>query len=202
MVLLLSDLPVDIIDSKIYIAPIEPQANNYSCGRLSVLVLNCQSIVAKKADLHCLIEITNCDIIIALETWLKPSINSSHFFPLNYTVCRKDQEDGYGGVFLAYKIMLTSHQPHMDSPCEIVACKFEQIINPLVIYSAYRPPNFNIEYLDHLCKELQNITFANPSATIWIGEDLNLPDINWTDNTYGSPVSSFTEWTFFNLSRR
>lgn len=34
-----------------------------------------------------------------------------------------------------------------------------------------------------MCKELQNITFPNPFATIWIGGDLNLPDINWTDNT-------------------
>ena len=173
----------DIIDFEIYIVPIEPQANNHSCIKLSVLVPNCQSIVAKKADLNCLIEVTNPDIIIASETWLKPSINFLQFFPLNYTVYRKDWEDGYGGVLLAHKITLTSYQLHMDSPCEIFACKFEQIINPLVICSAYRPPNFNIEHLDYLCKELQNITYANPSATIWIGEDLNLPDINWTDNT-------------------
>ena len=132
---------------------------------LVAIVLNYQSIVAKKADLHCLIEVTNPDIIIASETWLKPSINSSEFFPLNYTVYHKDREDGYGGVLLAHKITLSSHQLHMDSPCKIVACKFEQISNPLVVCSAYRPPNSNIEYLDHLCKELQNITFANPSAT-------------------------------------
>lgn len=123
----------DIIDSEIYTAPIESQANNHSCGKLSVLVLNCQSIVAKKADLNCLIEVTNPDTIIASETWLKPSNNSSEFSPLNYTVYCKDQEDGYGGVLLAHKITLTSHQLHMDSPCEIVTCKFEQIINPLVI---------------------------------------------------------------------
>lgn len=161
----------------------EFQANNHSCGKLSVLVLNCQSIVAKKADLNCLIEVTNPDIIIASETWLKPSINSSEFFPLNYTVYRKDREDGYGGVLLAHKTTLTSYQLHMASPCEIVACKFDQTINPLIICSVYRPPNSNIEYLNHMCEELQSIRLANPSATIWIGGDLNLPDINWTDNT-------------------
>ena len=32
--------------------------------KLSVLVLNCQSIVPKKADLNCLIETTNPDIIL------------------------------------------------------------------------------------------------------------------------------------------
>ena len=150
---------------------------------LTVLVLNCQSVVSKKADLICLVEITNPDIIIASETWLKPSINSSEFLPPNYTAYRKDREDGYGGVLLAHKITLTSHQLHIDSPCEIVACKFEQMINPLIVCSVYRPPNSNIEYLDQMCKDLQSITLTNSSSTIWIGGDLNLPDINWTVNT-------------------
>ena len=152
--------------------------------KLSVLVLNCQSIVSKKADLNCLIETTNPDIIIASETWLKPSINSSEFLPQNYIVYRKDREDGYGGVLLAHKITLTSHQLHIDSLCELVACKFDQTDNPLVICSVYRPPSSNIEYLDCMCKDLQSITLTNPSSTMWIGGDLNLPDmiINWSLN--------------------
>ena len=105
--------------------------------KLSVIVLNCQSIVSKKADLNCLIETTNPDIIIASETWLIPSINSSEFLPQNYIAYRKDREDGYGGVLLAHKITLTSHQLHIDSLCELVACKFDQIDNPLVIIFYY-----------------------------------------------------------------
>ena len=34
-----------------------------------------------------------------------------------------------------------------------------------------------------MCKDLQSITLTNSSSTIWIGGDLNLPDINWTVNT-------------------
>ena len=89
----------DNTDSEIFTVPLEYQANNHSCGKLSVLVLNCQSVVSKKADLICLVEVTNPDIIIASETWLKPSINSSEFLPLNYTAYRKDREDGYGESF-------------------------------------------------------------------------------------------------------
>ena len=49
-----------------------------------------------------------------------------------------------------------THQLHIDSPCEIVACKFDQNDNPLVIIlcSVYRPPSSNIEFLDHMCKEI------------------------------------------------
>ena len=159
------------------------QAKNHICGKLSVLILNCQSVVSKKADLNYHIEITNPDIIIASETWLKPSINTSEFLLLNYIAYRKDRQDGYGGVLLAHKTTLLSHQLHMDSPCEIVACKFDQIDNPLVICSVYRPPNSNIEYLDHMCNDLQSIIPTNPSSTMWIGGDLNLPDINWSLNT-------------------
>ena len=90
-------------------------------------------MVSKKADLNCLFEVTDPDIIIASETWLKPSINSSEFLPLNYIAYRKDREDGYGGVLLAHKITLMSHQLHIDSPCKIVACKFNLTDNPLVI---------------------------------------------------------------------
>ena len=78
--------------------------------------------------------------------------------------------------------MLTSHQLHIDSLCELVACKFDQTDNPLVICSVYRPPSSNIEYLDCMCKDLQSITLTNPSSTMWIGGDLNLPDINWSLN--------------------
>ena len=165
------------------------QAKNHICGKLSVLILNYQGVVSKKADLNCLIEITNPDIIsYCIGNMAKlshHSINSSEFLPLNYIAYRKDREDGYGGVLLAYKITLSSHQLHIDSPCEIVACKFDQIDNPLVICSVYRPPSCNIEYLDHIhmCNDLQSIILTNPSSTMWIDRDLNLPDINWSLNT-------------------
>ena len=89
------------------IVPAGSQAKNHSCGKLSVLVLNCQSVVSKKADLNCFIEATNPNIIIASETWLKPTIISSEFLPQHYIAYRKDREDGYGGVLLAHKYKIT-----------------------------------------------------------------------------------------------
>ena len=34
-----------------------------------------------------------------------------------------------------------------------------------------------------MCNDLQSIILTNPSSTMWIGGDLNLPDINWSLNT-------------------
>ena len=93
--------------NKTSIVPAGSQAKNHCCGKLSVLVLNYQSIVSKKADLNCFIEATNPNIIIASETWLKPSINSSEFLPQHYIAYRNDREDGYGGVLLAHKYKIT-----------------------------------------------------------------------------------------------
>ena len=60
-------------------------------NHLHTIVVNFQSIVPKKADLSCVIDSVNPDILIGTQTWLSPSISSSEFFLSGYTVYRNDR---------------------------------------------------------------------------------------------------------------
>ena len=71
---------------------------------LKLFVINFQSMLAKRAEL---IHEQQPDVIFGTETWLSPNINSTEFFPTGYSLFRKDQSDGYGGVLLAFKKDLT-----------------------------------------------------------------------------------------------
>ena len=109
--------------------------------RIKVAVLNCQSLVGKKA----LFDFTVCnnlDVIIGSESWLNPSISSSEIFPPKFMVFRKDREDGYGSVFLACTRDFAWQELALQTSCEAVACK--TVLNnhqSLIIISIYRPPN-------------------------------------------------------------
>ena len=63
-----------------------------------MIIMNCQSIVPKKAEVGCIVDSVKPDLLIATETWLSASISSSEFFLPGYNVYRKDRQDGYGGV--------------------------------------------------------------------------------------------------------
>jgi len=71
----------------------------------------------------------------------------------------------------------------VSSSCEIVVCQIGQPHTPIIICAVYRPPTSDLEYLDEMCLILENISHSSPTATIWIGRDLNLPDIDWSLNT-------------------
>ena len=62
---------------------------------------------------------------------------------------------------------------------EIIACHIHLKNQSLILISAYRPPNNNYEYLDTLCSTISSIVLSNPNYIVWLGGDLNLPNINW-----------------------
>jgi len=68
----------------------------------NIVVINFQSILAKKAGLSLFISEQQPDIIFGTETWLLPKIKSAEFLPSNYKVIRHDREDRYGGVLLGF----------------------------------------------------------------------------------------------------
>ncbi|XP_072018346.1 uncharacterized protein [Amphiura filiformis] len=49
--------------------------------------------------------------------------------------------------------------------------------------SRYRPPNNDAQYLDSLCSGIEAVSRQFKNAAVWIGGDLNLPDINWATLT-------------------
>jgi len=100
-------------------------------------------------------------------------------------VYRSDRPDGYGGVFVACKDNIPSCNVQLaETSCEIVACQI-QLPNhpPLVVCSVYRPPSSNQSYLIELCQHLECIRCNYPDSALWIAGDVNLPDIDWSDNS-------------------
>ena len=71
---------------------------------LRILIMNCQSIKNKKAELHTIIDSAKPDIILGNESWLTPEIKNSEIFPDSFDAVRKDRaSDAHGGVFIAFK---------------------------------------------------------------------------------------------------
>ena len=149
---------------------------------LKVIVVNCQSVQAKKSSLVSLVSQYTPDIIVGTESWLTPAVNSSEIFPSNYNIYRHDRPDGYGRVFLACKSNLISEELPLSTTCELVACKIHLAHHYLIVCSLYRPPDRNFPYLEELCMALKQVTLTNPNAIIWFAGDLNLPNINWNLN--------------------
>ena len=110
---------------------------------LRILVMNCQSIKNKKAELHTIIDSAKPDIILGNESWLNPDIKNSENFPESFDAVRKDRaSDAHGGVIIAFKRdLLCTETPELDTNCEIVWCKMNIIgCRTLYLGSFYRPP--------------------------------------------------------------
>ena len=91
-----------------------PTINGKSKSSLTVLIPNCQSLVAKRASSINLIVIHTPDIIIGSETWLKSTIKDHEIFPAGYAAYHHDHADGYGGVFIACRDTLISQIIHSN----------------------------------------------------------------------------------------
>ena len=49
----------------------------------------------------------------------------------------------------------------------------------VVLGASYRPPNNDTDYQKRLCEEIESVIEQINTSPIWIGGDLNLPDIDW-----------------------
>ena len=151
---------------------------------LSALILNCQSLVAKKESFLNLLDLYHPDIVFSSESWLKPSISSNEVFPSGYIAYRRDRADGYGGVFIACRDTLASHDILLNEcTSELVACHIQLTDHSsLIACSIYRPPSSSDLYLEDLCQQIEKIKEKFPNFAFWIAGDVNLPDINWCLN--------------------
>ena len=155
--------------------------NKTRAQHTKIMVINFQSIKNKRAEFNNLLDSADTDIVIGTETWLRPEIRSAEIFPNNYKVYRKDRKDGYGGVLLAVKDDIISEELKMGKDIEAVFVKLNipGIRTSLIVGSLYRPPNSDINYLEALCEEIRNQANKYSSSILWLGGDLNLPDIDW-----------------------
>ena len=102
----------------------------------------------------------------------------------NYNLCHIDHSDGYGGVLIRVRAELISEILLTNSSCEIRAVKIHAYHNQeLIIIGTYRPPNRDVLYQQELCNCICEIVRKHPSAFILCAGDLNLPDINWSNES-------------------
>ena len=77
-------------------SPKKPSTNKPRRNNIRILVVNCQSIMAKRDLFWETIDSTSPDIICANETWLSQKVTNSEFIH-GFEVYRKDRATGYGG---------------------------------------------------------------------------------------------------------
>ena len=154
---------------------------------LRVLMVNCQSICNKVQEFHHVLESTQPDIVLGTDSWLNPSIANSEIFPPDYTAFRNDRKSGKsgGGVFIAAKNdLVLTHRPDLETNSEVTWAEI-QIVGCRSVYVGcyYRPPSDSEDSLHELSLSLDKVRVAAKSATVWVGGDFNLPDINWASNS-------------------
>ena len=78
--------------------PVHKQAN------FRTLVVNCNSVRGKPAELAHLLNYTDADVVLLCEAKLDQSVNTAEFLPKHYcSVARKDRNTSGGGVMIALK---------------------------------------------------------------------------------------------------
>ena len=103
------------------------------------------------------------------------------------------QKNGYGGVLLAIRKDYVFEKLDIETNTESVFAKVTlDKSKTLIIGSVCRPPSSHTQYMEDLCTTIEGIGQRFKNAVIWIGGDLNLPDINWNRNTIDGNQNSTT----------
>ena len=154
--------------------------------------------MGKKSVLDNLIHEYKPDVIVGIESWLKPTIPSSEIFSSCFEVFRRDRLYGFRGVFLACSRNFCWQSVPIKTSCnvEVVGCQLELKNSSLIVVGVYRSPNSDFMYLQTMCHVIQDIVKENSAATIWMGEDINLLNIDWITN---SPSGNNYPISFCNL---
>ena len=96
--------------------------------RLTIVNINCRSVVDKDTELKYFTDQTKPDIIVGTESWLNDNhYNNEIFDTEQYSIFRKDRKEKRGGgVFLAIRHSLNpTCQPELDSSAEIIWAKVD-----------------------------------------------------------------------------
>ena len=152
--------------------------------------INLQSLRCKKAEFSAFPEVTNPDIVMGTETWLRGQDFGSEFFPDTFKVYRADRTNangthtGHGGVLLAINNDLHSTEVKLSNRmCEMVTARFSVRKIQVVVSTTYPPPppRSDLDYATLYMDNLREMANMHNSAIILAGGDFNLPDIQWND---------------------
>ena len=81
-----------------------------STTSISSLVINCNGIASKKAELESVIDYTDPDVLIITETKIYDTVHTSEFLPSNFKAFRRDRTLRGGGVMIAVKEQFTANE--------------------------------------------------------------------------------------------
>ena len=70
--------------------------------------------------------------------------------------------------------------------CEMVSIKVQTYQQPIIIAACYRPPSSTITQSNNLFSEISKLCKKYQNCPLWIGGDLNLPDITWESKIISS----------------
>lgn len=123
-------------------------------------------------------------VITGTETWLTKDMNSSDFFSNEYAVYTRDKPNNpHGGVLIAVIQTLTSSAVVTGNNTEFLSLKInlKRIKSTSrIICAAYRPPSrTDDEYTNSLINDITSVRSAHNNAYFLLGEDFNLPDLEW-----------------------
>lgn len=97
-------------------------SNSASNNALKIIQWNCRSIKDKRTELQIIIDEENPHVIALNETWL----NDDEAYNIHgYKSVRKDRDDGYGGVLLAFKESMQVAEVDIQTDFECVCCTVE-----------------------------------------------------------------------------
>jgi len=72
---------------------------------------------------------------------------------------------------------LNSQQIPTYTESEFIVVKLMTGNHNIIITSMYRLPSSDLSYMDNLNQAIQALCHSNPCTAVWIGRDINLPDI-------------------------
>ena len=89
-----------------------------------------------------------------------------------------------GRVLLAIKSDIIHEPITTPTQLEMTATKIHINNNkPIIIAAIYLPPNSDKQYIDDMCNSIEDLSSRHINHDLWVGGDLNHPDINWPDCT-------------------
>ncbi len=170
------------------------------------IIINCQSIVNKKAEFQQLVDATNPYIVAAVETWLKDDIADGEIglpnkFSKDFAIYRKDRKGRGGGVLIAVrKDLMSTVQVDLDTDGEILWVKVDiHGCKSLYVCCFYHPHTNDQLSMEAFQTSLSRIS-GRSNAHLWICGDFNMPDIDWKSNSVKDGSSHLaTQENFLNI---
>ena len=159
-------------------------------SRIKPMLINCNSVksTANISQLQATLNSTNPDILFLLETKLDSSIPAYSFLPTDYEAIRKDHIVHGGGILIALRNdIIEDPQDNLNTTCEMVWTKVHYFLNSAIYLASYNRPHVNIQH--HWKPYVNPWPSSTEAANV---HHLNLPDINWVNQTsiYDNPSTA------------